>query len=53
MGFSQLLGAFVAAHFNRLAADPDLDGVVIQFVVACCTSLLRHILLLEHPEVSG
>src|ERR1700733_6079015 len=41
-GFLQLLGALVAAHFDRFATDFDLDGTLIQLAVARCTSFLDH-----------
>jgi hypothetical protein len=42
MTILQLLGAFVTAHLNRLAADRDLDGAVIELAIARRTRLLNH-----------
>ena len=40
--FAQLGGAFLAAHFHGLSADADLDGVVVQRVVAGGAGLFAH-----------
>jgi len=49
MRFPQFLRALIAAHFNRLAAYRDLDGVCIELAITSCTSFLNHDILLEYP----
>jgi len=46
MRFFQFLRAFIAARFNRSAADADLDGIRIQRAVASGTSFFRHEIVL-------
>ena len=54
MRLFQLLRALFAANLNRLAADRDLDRVLIQFVVASCTSFFCHdITLQQFPPIAG
>lgn len=54
MRLFQLLRALFAANLNRLAADRNLDRVLIQFVVASCTGFFRHdITLQEFPAIPG
>jgi hypothetical protein len=50
MSFPQVLSALIAAHFNRLAAYRDLDGVCIELTITSCTSFLKHEILLEYPR---
>jgi len=50
MRFAQVLRALIAAHFNRLAAYRDLDGVCIELTIASCTSFLNHDITLQYPK---
>jgi hypothetical protein len=49
MSFVQLLCALVTAHFNRLAADGDLDRVLIELAVAGRARRLSHDIYLLKP----
>src|SRR5215468_8206076 len=52
--FFQFRGARLAAHLDRLAADPDFDGVVVELTIASSAGSLCHEAHLhEHPKVSG
>src|ERR1700694_3330667 len=51
MRFLQFVRALIAAHFNRLAADLDLDRISIQPAVASRTSYLNHDIVSLKPEV--
>jgi len=50
MRFVQLLGALLAADFNRLAPDFDLDGIRIQLAVASRTSVFNHDIAPQYPK---
>jgi hypothetical protein len=45
--FLQLPRTFVAAHFDDLAAELDLDGIFIQLAIASRTGFLFHDIALQ------
>src|SRR5215471_7009612 len=45
VGFLELHRAFLATYFDGPAAKLDLDDVIVEGGVACCTSFLRHFVL--------
>ena len=50
VGFPEFVCAFVAAHFNGLAADLDLGRIAIQRTIASSTSFCSHDCF-SRPEV--
>jgi hypothetical protein len=42
MSLVQLLGALLAAHLNRLAADRDFDDALIELAIARRTRFCNH-----------
>jgi len=42
MRFLQFPRALIATHLDRLAADPDGDGIAIQFAVTSRARSVRH-----------